>query len=95
MQVAKTSVALALFLIGCAPSATKTGLAAVVPLDARANPAVWPVSASPAAISDPTTESAIDAVLARMTVEQKVGQLIQADISAIKAGDLEIGRAHV
>ena len=89
MQVAKTSVALALFLIGCAPSATKTGLATVVPLDARANPAAWPVSASPAAISDPTTESAINDLLARMTVEQKVGQLIQADISAIKAEDLE------
>ena len=89
MQVAKSSVALALFLIGCAPSATKTGMAAATPLDARANPALWPASASPPAISDPTTESAIDALLSRMTVDQKVGQLIQADISAIKAGDLE------
>lgn len=54
----------------------------------QANPANWPAAASPAAISDPETEAAISGVLARMTVEQKVGQLIQADIGAITPADL-------
>ena len=54
----------------------------------QANPANWPAAASPAAITDPETEAAISGVLARMTVEQKVGQLIQADIGAITPADL-------
>ncbi len=56
--------------------------------DAVATPANWPASASPAAISDPATEARIDAYLAHMTLEQKVGQLIQADISTITPADL-------
>lgn len=56
---------------------------------ARINPAAWPSAKSPAAISDPQTEARIDAMIARMTVEQKVGQLIQADISTITPKDLE------
>jgi beta-glucosidase len=58
------------------------------PAAARANPADWPKAASPAAITDPATEAAIDALLKRMTPEQKVGQLIQADISAVTPADL-------
>jgi len=54
-----------------------------------ANPAAWPSAASPAALTSPETEAMIDALLARMTLEQKVGQLIQADISAIAPADLE------
>lgn len=55
---------------------------------ARANPAKWPASASPPAISAPATEAAISGMLTRMTLEQKVGQLVQADISAITPADL-------
>lgn len=55
---------------------------------ATANPELWPSAASPAAITSPATEAAIDAILARMTLDQKVGQLIQADISAVKPQDL-------
>ncbi len=56
--------------------------------EAVANPALWPASASPAAITTPQTEAAIDALLARMSLEQKIGQLVQADISAIQPSDL-------
>ncbi|MFN3451853.1 MAG: glycoside hydrolase family 3 N-terminal domain-containing protein [Sphingorhabdus sp.] len=55
---------------------------------ATANPSVWPSAASPAAITDTKTEDAISALISKMTLEQKVGQLIQADISAIKPEDL-------
>lgn len=53
-----------------------------------ANPARWPAANSPDALSDPATEKRIDALLARMSVEQKVGQTIQADISTITPADL-------
>ena len=50
---------------------------------------LWPAAKSPAAITDAATEARIDALLAKMTVEQKVGQLIQGDISTITPKDLE------
>ena len=54
---------------------------------AVANAANWPRAASPAAMTDSKTETAIDALLASMSVEQKVGQLIQADIGSISPAD--------
>lgn len=54
----------------------------------QADPTAWPEVKSPAAITDATTEARIDALLARMTVEQKVGQTIQGDISAMAPADL-------
>jgi beta-glucosidase len=55
---------------------------------AQANSAIWPAAKSPATITDAATEAKITALLARMSTEQKVGQVIQADISAIKPEDL-------
>ena len=55
---------------------------------AIANPALWPRAASPDALTDVATEAAIDALIARMTEEQKIGQLIQADIGSITPTDL-------
>ncbi|MES2136661.1 MAG: glycoside hydrolase family 3 N-terminal domain-containing protein [Pseudomonadota bacterium] len=56
---------------------------------ATAHPTRWPSAHSPTAITDPTTERMIGRLIARMTLEQKVGQLIQADISTITPADLE------
>jgi beta-glucosidase len=78
----------ALFLMGCAPLLATAGIVASAPLAANASPSIWPASASPKSISDTKTESAINVLISQMTVEQKVGQLIQADISAIKPEDL-------
>ena len=61
---------------------------AVMPANAVANPANWPRSSSPAALIDPATEAAIDTLLDRMTLQQKVGQTIQADIAFITPADL-------
>lgn len=60
----------------------------VVTASAVANPANWPEAHSPAAITDAATEAAIDALLERMTLRQKVGHLVQADISTISPEDL-------
>jgi beta-glucosidase len=79
-----SAVAAAALLTGCAALAGP----ATEPASATTNPSVWPVAASPAAITDARTEALIDALMARMTVEEKVGQLIQADIGAISPADL-------
>jgi beta-glucosidase len=55
---------------------------------AIAHPQLWPSAASPATLSDPQTEAQIDRLVGRMTIEEKVGQMIQADISAITPADL-------
>lgn len=77
-----SAIALSAVLAGCASTGGPSPRAAV------ADPAVWPVAASPAAITDAATEARIDALMARMTLEEKVGQLIQADIASITPADL-------
>ena len=88
MLAKRSVVALAALLMGCAPPVTNAVPAIAIPIPAKANPAVWPLSKSPSAISNAKTEASIDALLSKMTLGQKVGQLIQADISAIKPDDL-------
>ena len=58
-------------------------------MSSTAHPSAWPRAHSPAAITDAATEARITDLLARMTVEQKVGQVIQGDISAITPADLD------
>lgn len=89
MAFHKAMTALALVLGGCAAAATGAGLNSGAAAPGTANPALWPQAQSPAALSDAATEARIDAILAGMTLEQKVGQTIQADISAITPEDLE------
>lgn len=57
------------------------------PEPAVANPKVWPQAKSVGLIDD-ATEKLVTDLMARMTIEEKVGQMIQADISAIKPEDL-------
>ena len=54
---------------------------------ARVHPQRWP-KLQPARPPDRRLERRIDELLARMTPEQKVGQLIQADIDSITPDDL-------
>lgn len=54
-----------------------------------ADPAKWPIARSPSAITSPKTEREIDRLIKKMTLEQKVGQVIQGDISAMSPADLE------
>lgn len=61
--------------------------ASVAPVAGLARPRDWPrlTSVPP---PDPALEARIDAVLARLSPEQKVGQLIQPDIDAFTPADL-------
>ena len=84
MRLAALFLTSALALTGAASAQQAPAVAAA----ARANPAAWPQAHSPAAITAPATEKAIDALLARMTIEQKVGQVVQGDISSVTPADL-------
>lgn len=54
---------------------------------AQAHPALWP-SAHSTGLVDPATERKITALMARMSLAEKVGQMIQADIGSITPEDL-------
>ncbi len=88
MLLKRSTVGLTLFLMGCAPTVMQADPLDSLQPSAMATPSNWPTAASPSAISDNNVERQIDALLAQMSIEQKVGQLIQADISAIKPEDL-------
>lgn len=55
---------------------------------AAAHAAQWPTAKSQGLV-DPATEAFVDGLLAKLTIEEKVGQVIQADISQIKPEDLK------
>ncbi|MBS0388481.1 MAG: glycoside hydrolase family 3 protein, partial [Proteobacteria bacterium] len=64
--------------------------AAAAPPDAQrgvAHPELWPSTHS-VGLVDARTEARVTGLLARMSLEEKVGQLIQADIGHIKPEDL-------
>src|SRR3546814_21196054 len=71
-------IATALLMAGTAMAATQdAGEAAAV------HPILWPAAKSPAAITEAATEARHDEPVKKMTNEQKVGQLIQAELSKI------------
>ncbi|WP_301287145.1 glycoside hydrolase family 3 protein [Sphingobium sp. OAS761] len=52
-----------------------------------AHPALWPRAKSQGLI-DPKTEARVNALLNRMSLEEKIGQMIQADTASIKPEEL-------
>lgn len=83
------------WVASCLATLVLTGCSMRPPASAAADPATsaelhvdaWP-SVRPGVGSDPRLEARIDALLLGMTLEQKVGQLIQADIGSIDPEDL-------
>jgi beta-glucosidase len=65
---------------------TSTGHAAPLTEDATVHPALWPEHA-PIALQ-PETEAFVDGLLSRMSLEEKVAQMIQADVGSLTAEDL-------
>jgi beta-glucosidase len=82
-----SAIALAAVLAGCAFASPSTAQNGAV---SQADPSVWPQAASPRTITDARTEAMIDDLLARMTLEEKVGQIVQADIASIRPEDLAL-----
>lgn len=71
------------------PAAYVSPASSLVTGTSRAHPELWPRAATPAAITDAATETFIDQLLGRMSLEEKVGQTIQADIASITPAQLE------
>lgn len=78
----------ALVLSGLALLATAP-MAAGQTNGAQADPSAWPHAHSPEALTGPRTEARVRELMAAMTLEEKVGQLIQADIGSIVPADLQ------
>ncbi|GIU67812.1 glycoside hydrolase family 3 protein [Candidatus Phycosocius spiralis] len=55
---------------------------------AVAHPQLWPLAQSPQAFRTPALEARVSQLLASLTLEEKIGQMIQADISSITPADL-------
>jgi beta-glucosidase len=53
-----------------------------------AHPALWPIAHSPKTLIDAKTEAFVTELMSRMTLREKIGQMIQADIASIKPEDL-------
>jgi beta-glucosidase len=75
-----TAIAFALAPPASAQSATPA-------LSATPTPAIWPAPRWPLA-TDPAIEQRVQALLARMTLEEKVGQVIQGDIASLTPDDV-------
>lgn len=87
-------VALSVALVACGADATKesTATSSTVSNDARepgtVDPSIWPKVESPVGL-DAAMEARITEIMEQMTLRQKVGQIIQADIGSIKPEDLK------
>jgi len=62
--------------------------AIAIPANARAHPSLWPSASSPDAMSDAATEAFVAQLLSTLTLEEKVGQMIQGDLASVKPEDL-------
>jgi len=83
LRAARLHGALACLALGTlAPAAHAASLIE----DATVHPALWPQE--PQRALQPETEAFVSALLAHMTVEEKVAQMIQADIGSLTAEDL-------
>jgi beta-glucosidase len=79
-----TLIALGSSCLGIGPAQARDAPGAAAP---RVHPQSWPRQQSPLP-RDADLERRLDVLLARMTPEQKVGQLIQADIGSVKPADV-------
>ena len=78
-----------LLMYGCKDAAKETPPAEVKAEDpAAVHPELWPSPKWPLA-KDAALEEKVAALLKKMTVEEKVGQVIQGDICCIKPADMK------
>jgi beta-glucosidase len=90
MIIRPSLLAITLILAGCTSHTVQNGFNTQVSPDARAKPSAWSAARSHSAISSPQTEDArIAKLLAQMSLERKVAQLIQPQINSFTAADME------
>lgn len=76
-----------MLLTACQEAPTNNGSATPAPAAAKASTDLWPVLNLPVA-QDPVMEQAITELLAKMTLEQKIAQMIQPEIRDITVEDM-------
>src|SRR3546814_13261352 len=84
LMLASTALAIG---AACAVSAQQAPAPATPP-EATAHPDIWPQAHWPYK-ADPALEKRIAGLLQRMTVEEKVGQVVQADIASVTPADVK------
>ena len=72
LLVRRATATLVLALSGCAAATLAVGPADPVQRTAIAHAEAWPAAASPAALTSPRTEAAIDDLLGRMTLDLNI-----------------------
>ena len=86
MSMIKVAATLRIWMACTGAGLLALGASAATP-DPAVHPQLWPEARSRGLI-DAATEARIGELLARMSVEEKVGQIIQTDIGAITPADL-------
>src|SRR5687768_17050355 len=83
------AISIVVALTACTqPAAPAQGPAVAQPASSGiAHPESWPKTASPG-FKDAETEAFVDTLLAKMSLEEKVGQMIQGDTSSVRPEDL-------
>jgi len=76
--------AVAALVVGCTAASDKPAASG----DGVAHPDIWPQYKYPVP-RDPAVEAQIADLLKRMTLEEKIGQLVQADLCCVKPADLK------
>ena len=69
------------------PATADEGAAGSTPAEATADPTIWPSPEWPLARNE-AHERRIDGLLGEMTIEEKVGQILQGDISTLTPDDV-------
>ncbi len=88
------SILAAASLTGCTPAAVESAPVPVTQTSVPqsnagiANPAIWPAYEYPVPL-DAKDEARIADLLSRMTIEEKIGQLVQADLCCVTPDDLK------
>jgi beta-glucosidase len=78
----------AALLAGCATASAKPQPAAAGHGNGVAHPEIWPKYHYPVP-RDPAVEAKIADLLKRMTLEEKIGQLVQADVGSVTPADVK------
>ena len=81
-RLSVAAVCASALLAASSPALAQTPSSTAVDLTA------WPTASSPDIMTDPATLAMVEQLLARLSVEEKVGQVIQADIGSITPSDL-------
>jgi beta-glucosidase len=82
--IAAVMTAIATFAAAPSAVAQQVGSAA---LTSTPHPSIWPTPHWPLPV-DPAIEQRVQALLSRMTLEEKVGQVIQGDIASLTPEDV-------